>query len=221
MDVYQNQPWSKNQSRNQYQSVERQPVEPYESYFGISRKPVQSRSHYQSVKPQPEEHYEPHLGIPRKPVQSLNSLDSFRVENDDIMLIDRSNNTQIPLSIPRPHSNSVFQWWLPEILATFFSLASMISLIIVLRHCNGRSLDDLRLPSWLTLNGLIALIATMNRVALVAPVEAALSQEIWLWLASPNQRAAGRSRLEDLEISDAASRGAWGSFVLLWKGKGR
>jgi hypothetical protein len=79
-------------------------------------------------------------------------------------------------------------------------------------------LDGLVLPKGLTLNGLVALISTVNRVALVGPVESAISQEAWRWFSPNTQRSRVRSRLEDLEISDSASRGTVGSFIFLWKG---
>lgn len=177
-------------------------------------------SSYQPVG-EPAESYELNPKIQRKPVASLNSLNSFTgISNTSYTgLVDRSQ----PPDIQRtpPGYQGLLRWWLPEILSSFFSIGSFIALIIVLRTFDGRGLDDLRLPSWLTVNGLVAIIATLNRVALVAPVEAAMSQEVWLWFSSAKQQSHVRSRLEDLEISDSASRGAWGSFIFLWKGSGR
>ena len=43
-------------------------------------------------------------------------------------------------------------------------------------------MQDVGLPSGLTLNGLIALLSTIARVALMVPVASVLSQEVWLWL---------------------------------------
>ena len=106
-------------------------------------------------------------------------------------------------------------------MSSWISIAALIALVIVLRTYNGRGLDDLRLPSWLSLNSLVALIATINRVALVAPVEAAMIQEVWLWFSSTRDGEEARSRLEDLEIFDEASRGAWGSCIFLWRRGGR
>ena len=163
--------------------------------------------------------------VRRKPGSSLNSSHSLTGVSDTSYsgLIDTTRVNNVPRPSPRPRSGyqGVFRWWLPEILSSLISVATLIALIIVLRTYNGRGLDDLKLPSWLTINGLIALIATLNRVALVGPVEAAMSQEVWLWFSSTKEHSQARSRLQDLEVSDNASRGAWGSFMFLFKGGGR
>jgi hypothetical protein len=116
---------------------------------------------------------------------------------------------------------SFLRWWLPELFSSFLSVAALASTVIVLRIYDGRGLDELNLPSSLTLNGVIAAIATFNRVALMVPVGSAMSQEAWLWFSPVKQRQACRSRLEDLELSDAASRGPWGSFVFLYRARRR
>ena len=115
----------------------------------------------------------------------------------------------------KPSRSSFFRWWLPEICASIISVAALLSIIVVLRHYDGRALSDLNLPNSLTLNGIIAAIATVNRAALMVPVGSAMSQEAWLWFSSTNQVAPGRGRFKDLSLSDDASRGAWGSLVFL------
>jgi hypothetical protein len=90
-----------------------------------------------------------------------------------------------------------------------------------LRIYDGHSLNDLNLPYSLTLNGIVAVIATLNRVALMVSVGSAMSQEAWLWFSPVKQRQNCRSRLGDLELSDAASRGAWGSLVFLFVARRR
>ena len=107
------------------------------------------------------------------------------------------------------------RWWLPEILTSILSLVSFISLVVLVWHYQGQSLDDLRLPGSLTLNGLVSVIATINKAALMIPVGSIMSQEVWLWLSKR------RGRLADLELSDAASRGAWGSAKFLLRPRKR
>ena len=101
------------------------------------------------------------------------------------------------------------RWWLPEIVASVLSLVSFVSLVFLLWSYQGRSLEDLHLPASLTLNGVVAIISTINRAALMIPVGSIMSQEVWLWLSKR------RGRLADLDLSDAASRGAWGSMQFL------
>ena len=131
-----------------------------------------------------------------------------------------SNSSQLTTAARGPSQRakliSDLRWWLPEIFATLLSVASLIALIALVWNYQGRSLDQLHLPASLTLSGLVAILSTINRAALMVPVGSVLSQEVWLWLSSSNTRSARhRSRLRDLEISDSASRGAWGSIVFL------
>jgi thiosulfate reductase cytochrome b subunit len=113
-----------------------------------------------------------------------------------------------------PRSNSFLRWWAAEIAASMLSIASLLSVMIVLRKYEGRSINDLGLPSWLTLNGIVATISTINRVCLMLPVGSAISQEAWLWFSGAGQTGKYSCRLQDLEKSDAASRGASGSLML-------
>lgn len=128
---------------------------------------------------------------------------------------------QDPTSAVNKDTSSWFRWWFPEILASIVSVTSMGSLIVILTVYDRRALKDIDLPSSLTLNGLIALISELARVALMVPVGSAVSQEVWLWLSRVRTRSTRRSQLRDLEFSDAASRGAWGSFIFLFKARRR
>ncbi|KAL1969877.1 hypothetical protein VTN77DRAFT_7386 [Rasamsonia byssochlamydoides] len=119
----------------------------------------------------------------------------------------------------RPSLLFILRWWLPEVFASMLSIASFLSTIILLQKYNGRGINDLILPQPFTLNGIVAALSTFNRVCLMVPVEAAISQEVWLWFSTST--AAEQSQLQDLGLSDAASRGAWGSFVFLVSVRGR
>ena len=117
---------------------------------------------------------------------------------------------------------SGLRWWLPEIFATVLSLASLIALIVLVCVYRGHSIEQVQLPISLTLNGLVAMLSTINRAALMVPVGSVLSQEVWLWLSgSSNRSTHQRSRLRDLETSDNPSRGAWSSLIFLLSPKKR
>lgn len=151
--------------------------------------------------------------IPRKSVLSNSA------RSDEVSLIEHPASSTAPPSYHRrrhPPALTFFRWWLPEILASVLSIASILVIAIVLRVYNGRSLDDLNLPKYLTLNGLVAAIATFDRVFLIVPVGSAISQEAWLWFAHNDGCANPESRLRDLNLSDAASRGAWGSLIFIF-----
>ena len=115
-------------------------------------------------------------------------------------------------------SLSFFRWWMPELFASLLSVASLIALIAILRHYHGRGIHDLYLPSSLTLNGLVAILSTLTRVSLMVPIGSAISQEVWIWLSKPHKEY---GQLQDLEFSDAASRGSWGSLIFLIRARTR
>ena len=122
----------------------------------------------------------------------------------------------------KPARSSFLRWWFLEIVASVISVASLLSTVVVLRCYDGIGLNDLNLPKQLTLNGIVAAIATLNRVALMVPVGSAMSQEVWLWFSSAAHKdGTCQTRFLDLDLSDNASRGAWGSLVFLFTARRR
>ncbi|EFQ32518.1 hypothetical protein CGRA01v4_05954 [Colletotrichum graminicola] len=97
--------------------------------------------------------------------------------------------------------------WLPELLWCAVSVASVAALAGVLSRFDNQPLP--RWPLGLTLNTLIAFLATLARASFIIPVSESVSQLKWLWY-----RDAPRP-LKDFQDFDAASRGAWGSLQLL------
>jgi len=158
------------------------------------------------------------FSIPRKPISHSPDTNTHYGA-----LIDPPSASDFPeTQSRRRYSRSSFlRWWLPEIFASILSIAALLSIVIVLRIYDGQSLNDLNLPYSLTLNGIIAVIATLNRVAFMVAVGSAMSQEAWLWVSPVNQRQNCRSRLGDIELSDAASRGVWGSLMFLFVARRR
>ena len=117
--------------------------------------------------------------------------------------------------LSRPLGFRSIRWWLVEILASIVSVAALITIIIIVIYYRGRGLEDIRLPSQLNLNSLVALLSTICRVALMIPVASVISQEVWTWLYESHEDSINHRQLQDLELSDEASRSAWGSFKFL------
>ena len=118
---------------------------------------------------------------------------------------------------PRKGVFTSLRWWWPEVLAALCALTALAAIIGVVRYYRGHRVPGVspQDQSGFTLNGLIALLSTIARAALLIPVASALSQDVWLCFSKGLQGPAGRGQLRDLEISDDASRGAWGSLLLL------
>ena len=151
--------------------------------------------------------------------------ESYHADNEeDCKALVGSEPEDASQEAARPSSSrliSCFRWWLPELFASLLSLGSFISLAATARIYHGRDFHDTNLLPSLSLNSLIALLSTLNRVALMVPVGSAMSQEVWLWFYDAQRRSSSHAELRDLEISDAASRGAWGSLLFLLRTRPR
>lgn len=110
-------------------------------------------------------------------------------------------------------SGNVVKRWILEIISWLVSAACMAAIIGVLIN-----LKDERLPKWpfgLTLNAYIAVLSKVAGAALLLPTSEALGQLKWSWFQGDSKK------MWDFEIFDNASRGPWGSILLLIRTKGR
>jgi hypothetical protein len=106
--------------------------------------------------------------------------------------------------------NSAMRWRL-EIISWLVSAACMGAIVLALIIVR-----DKPTPRWhgLTLNAYISELSKIACAALLLPVSEALGQLKWLWFQGKS------NKMWDFEIFDNASRGPWGSFVLLVRTKG-
>ncbi|KAH8805280.1 hypothetical protein F5884DRAFT_798875 [Xylogone sp. PMI_703] len=107
-------------------------------------------------------------------------------------------------------------WWFYEVAAALLSLAGMVALLILLHRFDGKSLESW--PLKISLNGLVAGLTILIRISCMVGVGSVISQTKWVWFYSSigNKR---KRRLEDLAIFEDASRGPFGSLLLLWRTK--
>ncbi|KFY56201.1 hypothetical protein V496_06756 [Pseudogymnoascus sp. VKM F-4515 (FW-2607)] len=103
----------------------------------------------------------------------------------------------------------ITDWWLLEIVGLSLCILSLMAIIIILVKYDGKPIYDW--PYRITLNTVISIVATISQVALMLPVASSLSQLKWVWF---NEKP---RPLADFEIFDSASRGSWGSLLLLGK----
>ncbi|KAF3038388.1 hypothetical protein E8E11_002506 [Didymella keratinophila] len=114
-------------------------------------------------------------------------------------------------------SDNIVKRWLLEILSWMFSAICMAAVIGVLIYLQGDSLSrwTLQEKTHLTLNAYISILSKMAGASLILPVSEALGQLKWSWFLEHS------NKIWDFEIFDNASRGPWGSFLLLVRTKGR
>jgi hypothetical protein len=110
-------------------------------------------------------------------------------------------------------SGNIAKRWLLEIISWCLSAACMTAIIVVLFVLNHKPV-----PTWhmgLTVPALIAILSRVASAALVLPASEALGQLKWSWFQKDSKK------MWDFEIFDNASRGPWGSFMLLLRTKGQ
>lgn len=107
------------------------------------------------------------------------------------------------------------KWWLSELLAAFISIASFCALVYVLAT-SDESPQTTWLSGWLTLNSIVAILATSIKASMGVYLAAAISQQKWNRLSSFSVRGRQGQRIEEFELFDQASRGPWGSVKLLF-----
>jgi hypothetical protein len=102
--------------------------------------------------------------------------------------------------------------WTFEILALTIALGAVAAIIGVVSHYNGRALPDW--PHDITLNALIALLATFANATISVCLSSGISQAKWIRFKK------SAAPLSDMEVFDDASRGSWGSLRLLVTARG-
>jgi hypothetical protein len=102
--------------------------------------------------------------------------------------------------------------WAFEMMAIVVALGAVASIIGVVFKYNGRALPDW--PHDITLNALIALLATCANATMSVCLSSGISQAKWIrFKQTPTP-------LSDIEAFDEASRGSWGALKLLVTAKG-
>ncbi|KAF2756586.1 hypothetical protein EJ05DRAFT_487465 [Pseudovirgaria hyperparasitica] len=132
-----------------------------------------------------------------------------------------SNSTST--TVDKPESGSLRSWnkvprlrksdtWTLEIISLTFGLGAVAAIIGVMSRFNGRALPEW--PYYITLNALIALLATIANATLSVSLSSGISQSKWIRFKTSD------APLSDMEVFDDASRGTWGSIVMLTTGRG-
>ncbi|KAI9890304.1 MAG: hypothetical protein M1814_004214 [Vezdaea aestivalis] len=112
----------------------------------------------------------------------------------------------------RKHSGRLIRslaHWAPEIISLVISVIALGAIISVIKALEGKPVRNVF--GALTLNGLIQILSTILKAALLMPVAEAIGEQKWLWFAT------GPKRLSDIGEFDLASRGPRGSLRFLFR----
>ncbi|VUC28250.1 unnamed protein product [Clonostachys rosea] len=118
-----------------------------------------------------------------------------------------------PRHPPKPSSvhitagfKPLWRVWAPEVACIVLSILLTIVMAVVCARYDQRSLPDW--PLSITLNTFVAFFSMAAKAAFILPVSVAISQMQWSWFLHERP-------LYDFYIFDQASRGPWGSLILL------
>ncbi|KAI0390152.1 hypothetical protein F5Y17DRAFT_83149 [Xylariaceae sp. FL0594] len=138
------------------------------------------------------------------------SLVSASTDGDSVETLN--NVSQSHPSFARRVRRMWYYGWVAESLGCSLAVLALIATVITLRlH------EDKTLPEWpfsISINSLIAIFGVLLKAGATVALSEGISQLKWQWF------EAGQRSLIDLDGFDAASRGPWGSFLLLftWHG---
>ncbi|KAK1781418.1 hypothetical protein QBC45DRAFT_57033 [Copromyces sp. CBS 386.78] len=102
--------------------------------------------------------------------------------------------------------------WTYESISMLVAMGAVASIIAVLATYDGQPLPSW--PHWITLNAVIAILATVATASMSVPLSGGLGQLKWIRFKQ------GRAPLSDMEIYDDASRGAFGAVNMLVQARG-
>lgn len=118
--------------------------------------------------------------------------------------------------------------WVPETMSCFGSLVALLCLLVTLRHFDGYALVEI--PLMISINAWVAIFADIVKSSLLLPIAEGrlrhhhalksslhppgISQLKWSWFSHEKP-------LLDFARFDSASRGPWGSFLLIYHLPGR
>lgn len=147
--------------------------------------------------------------------QSARHQDGNIIVEENATSSDPAPERDISLQVVR----SPFRWWCFEILSIVIAAVCLGGIVLVLALYDGKSQE-----SWpsevLTINGLIAILATTCRTCFMVAVGAGLAQGKWQQLSSRSHREGEPYRLSLYALFEEAAKGPWGSSRLIWQFKG-
>jgi len=122
-------------------------------------------------------------------------------------MYDRVDNPGRIRIQPTVAKSILLDTWFPEVAAMAFSITCVGVIIGILRTYDQHALPSL--PRGITLNAIIAILATGAKSALLAAVASAVGQGKWIWFLDKPRP------LAHAQILDEASRGPFGSMAML------
>lgn len=143
------------------------------------------------------------------------------ISHDEVLLKNRNSDRKYPKpqvevksqdgeDFRQQRSSAVdrifHETWIPEISVICLSLGCLAAIGAILLIYDGKPSPEL--PSSITLNAIISILATASKAALIFAVSASMSQLKWTWYEKGQ-------RLKDFQNFEDASKGPFGALLLL------
>jgi hypothetical protein len=155
-------------------------------------------------------HSQPHVS----PVDSAN-LNNSVAQNESVATVTQAPENTSPASKDakiRKRSTGVVDTvldWVPEIVSLLISVIALMAIVLVVKLQDGKPLHNV--VGTLTLNGMVQILSSILKAAMLMPVAEAIGELKWLWFAT------GSRRLSDMGEFDLASRGPRGSLRFIFR----
>ena len=172
--------------------------------------------HHPSPSPPPPERIEPRA----EPADAIQPVAETHPDYDPFLELPPSYKAEperapSKLSKNRPRHVAHFgdDSWLPEILSLLFSVGCLAATAVILATTDGKALSQWHMP--IRPNAMVSVFATVTKAALVYPVAECIGQFKWLYYGQQAHKTIDMQRFDD------ASRGPWGSLLLLSRLRGK
>ncbi|KAI8625383.1 hypothetical protein F5Y19DRAFT_467158 [Xylariaceae sp. FL1651] len=138
--------------------------------------------------------------------RSQNSPSAYITSDSDY--VSTTNHTTESIRSFIDYSKHSWKLWNVELAWLVFSMILLIIITVVLSCFNNKVVP--MLPLCLTLNTILAFLVTLVKATFMIPVAECICQLKWAWFSQPQP-------LDDLQVFEDASRGSWGSVILLYR----
>jgi hypothetical protein len=101
----------------------------------------------------------------------------------------------------------VTDWWWWELVSWLVSFSCFMAIVGILLYYDGKKQPS-HVFKGITLNAFISVFSAIAKAAMILPVSESIGQLKWLWFKDER-------KLSDFLAFDNASRGPWGSLLLL------
>ncbi|KAK7983562.1 hypothetical protein PG989_010964 [Apiospora arundinis] len=108
-------------------------------------------------------------------------------------------------TIKKPRT--IYKFWLWELFATLLSFGCMVSVVVIGKRMDGKSLAE-----WTPLigiNALFSILITVCKAAILLPIASCISQVKWVYFTEKERPLIALSAFDD------ASKGPWGALLYL------